>query len=40
MVLNYKNEDYFLLYGVAEQSEFKSFVDSIDKELNGVPQID
>ena len=40
MVLKYKNDDYFLLYGVAEQSEFKSFVDSIDKELNGVPQID
>lgn len=40
MVLNYKDQDYLLLYGVAEQPEFKSFVDSIDKELNGVPQID
>jgi hypothetical protein len=40
MVLNYKDQDYLLLYGVADQAEFKSFVDSIDKELNGVPQID
>jgi hypothetical protein len=40
MVLNYKDQDYLLLYGVADQSEFKSFIDSIDKELNGVPQID
>ena len=40
MVLNYKDEDYFLLYGVAEDSEFKAFVDSADKELWGVPQID
>lgn len=40
MVLNYKAQDYVLLYGVADQTEFKTFVDSIDKELNGVPQID
>ena len=40
MVLNYKDQDYLLLYGVADQSEFKSFIDSIDKELNGVPHID
>jgi hypothetical protein len=40
MVLNYKANDYLLLYGVADQSEFKSFIDSIDEELNGVPQID
>jgi hypothetical protein len=40
MFLNYKDQDYLLLYGVADQAEFKSFVDSIDKELNGVPQID
>jgi hypothetical protein len=39
MVLNYKDEDYLLLYGVAEPSEFKSFIDSIDKELTGVPQV-
>ena len=40
MVLNYKAQDYVLLYGVADQTEFKTFVESIDKELNGVPQID
>ena len=40
MVLNYKNQDYVLLYGVADESEFKVFVDSIDKQLWGVPQID
>lgn len=40
MVLNYKVKDYVLLYGVADQTEFKSFVDSIDKELWGVPEID
>ena len=40
MVLNHKDQDYVLLYGVADQSEFKVFVDSIDKELWGVPQID
>lgn len=40
MVLNYKAQDYVLLYGVADQSDFKTFVDSIDKELNGVPQIE
>lgn len=40
MVLNYKAQDYVLLYGVADQIEFKSFTDSIDKELWGVPQID
>lgn len=39
MVLNYKANDYLLLYGVADPSEFKSFIDSIDKELNGVPQL-
>jgi hypothetical protein len=39
MVLNYKAEDYFLLYGVAEQSEFRSFVESIDKELDRIPRI-
>jgi hypothetical protein len=40
MVLNHKDQDYVLLYGVADESEFKVFVDSIDKELWGVPQID
>lgn len=40
MVLNYKAQDYVLLYGVADQTEFKAFIDSIDKQLNGVPQID
>lgn len=40
MVLNYKAQDYVLLYGVADQSDFKTFVDSIDRELNGVPQIE
>lgn len=40
MVLNYKDQDYVLLYGVADESEFKVFVDSIDKQLWGVPQID
>ncbi len=39
MVLNYKDEDYLLLYGVADPSEFKSFIDSVDKELTGVPQV-
>ena len=40
MVLNYKAQDYVLLYGVADQTEFKSFVDAIDKQLWGVPEID
>jgi hypothetical protein len=40
MVLKYKAQDYVLLYGVADQTEFKAFIDSIDKQLNGVPQID
>lgn len=40
MVLNHKDQDYVLLYGVADESEFKTFVDSIDKEIWGVPQID
>lgn len=40
MVLNHKDQDYVLLYGVADQTEFKSFVDSIDKEIWGVPEID
>ena len=40
MVLNYKAQDYVLLYGVADQTDFKAFIDSIDKQLNGVPQID
>ncbi len=40
MVLNYKAQDYVLLYGVADQSDFKTFIDSIDKVLNGVPQIE
>jgi hypothetical protein len=40
MVLNYKAQDYVLLYGVADQTEFKTFVDSIDKQLWGVPEID
>jgi hypothetical protein len=40
MVLNHKDQDYVLLYGVADQSEFKTFVDSIDKEIWSVPQLD
>jgi len=40
MVLNYKAQDYVLLYGVADQTDFKAFIDSIDKQLNGVPQVD
>ena len=40
MVLNYKDQDYMLLYGVAEDSEFKTFIDSIDEELWGVPKVE
>ena len=40
MVLNYKDQDYILLYGVAEDSEFKTFIDSIDEELWGVPKVE
>jgi hypothetical protein len=40
MVLNYKNQDYMLVYGVAEDSEFKTFIDSIDEELWGVPKVE
>jgi hypothetical protein len=40
MVLNYKNQDYMLVYGVAEDSEFKTFIDSIDEELWGVPEVE
>jgi hypothetical protein len=40
MVLNYKDQDYVLLYGVAEDSEFKTFIDSIDEELWGVPKVE
>ena len=40
MVLNYKAQDYVLLYGVADQTDFKTFIDSINEKLNGVPQID
>jgi hypothetical protein len=40
MVLNYKDQDYILLYGVGETDEFKAFVDSIDEKLWGVPKIE
>jgi hypothetical protein len=40
MVLNYKDQDYMLVYGVAEDSEFKTFIDSIDEELWGVPKVE
>ncbi len=40
MVLNHKDQDYILLYGVAEDSEFKTFIDSIDEELWGVPKVE
>lgn len=40
MVLNYKDQDYVLVYGVAEDSEFKTFIDSIDEELWGVPKVE
>lgn len=40
MVLNSADQDYVLLYGVAETSEFETFANAIDKEIAGIPEID
>ncbi len=40
MVLNYRDQDYMLVYGVAGDSEFKTFIDSIDEKLWGVPKVE
>jgi len=39
MVLNYSKQNYVLLYGVAEPSEFEFFAKAIDKKIAGVPDL-
>jgi hypothetical protein len=39
MVLNYSDQDYVLLSGVAETSEYEFFAKSIDKKIAGVPDL-
>jgi hypothetical protein len=36
MVLDYSDQDYVLLYGVAETAEFETFAQAIDKKISGV----
>ena len=39
MVLNYSDQDYVLLSGVAETSEYEFFANAIDKKIAGVPDL-
>ena len=39
MVLNNNDQDYVLLYGVAETSEFETFANAIDKKMAGIPDL-
>ena len=39
MVLNYSKQNYVLLYGVAEPSEFEFFAKAIDKKIAGVTDL-
>jgi len=39
MVLNYSDQDYVLLSGVAETSEYEFFAKAIDKKIAGVPDL-
>lgn len=40
MVHKYGNENYVLLYGVADKSEYEAFADEITDRLNGATSID
>jgi hypothetical protein len=39
MVLNYSDQDYVLLSGVAETGEYEFFANAIDKKIAGVPDL-
>jgi hypothetical protein len=40
MVLNYKNDDYVLLYGVADKNEYEAFAKEISDRLKKASSID
>ena len=39
MVLNYKDQNYVLLYGVADTTEFEYFAKAIDKKISRIPEL-